>query len=321
VLGVRCLVLGLVMMAACAGCEAAAWHASMLPDTIAGWRAGAAKVVTKSNIFDYMDGAGELYLAYDFRDLAAREYTRASQPKITAEVYRLGNAADAYGVYSHERGASGPTGIGQDRDYGSGLLRFWKNTCFVRVVAERETAESRAAVLALGRHISSSISGTGKRPTVLSLLPKPGLIPDSVHYFHKHTVLNYHYYLSDGNILDLSDKTDALLAQYCHPEPNRRPEPDCHPELDSGSRMLKQVQHDKVAKPRLLIIRYPSAKAATDAYAHFNRAYFKDKPAPTGASRIEKVEQGHYTGVARADRVLKLVFEARTREECARLLR
>jgi len=61
----------------------------------AGAAAGAAKLVTKSDIFDYMDGAGELYLAYDFHDLAARVYGHASQPKITAEVYRLGSSADA----------------------------------------------------------------------------------------------------------------------------------------------------------------------------------------------------------------------------------
>lgn len=266
----------------------------MLPDATSGWRAvGATKVVTKSNIFDYMDGAGELYLAYSFRDLSARSYTRARQPQITAEVYRFANGADAYGVWSHERGASGPTGIGQDCDYGSGLLRFWKNTYFVRIAAERETPAAKAAVIALGRHISNLISGEAERPTILSQLPKPGLIANSVHFFHKHTVLNYHFYLADGNILDLSDKTDCVLAQY---------------KFDS-------------AKPRLLIVRYPSANAASAAFAHFNRTYFKDKPAPTGASRMEKVEGGYYTAIARADRVLKLVFEARSRSQCVELLK
>jgi len=240
-----------------------------------------------------MDGAGELYLAYSFRDLAARSYARAYQPRITAEVYRFGDSADAYGVWSHERGATGPTGIGQDCDYGSGLLRFWKNTYFVRIVAERETPAAKAAIIALGRHISSLISGTGKRPCILSLLPKPGLIADGVHFFHKHTVLNYHFYLADGNILDLSDKTDCVLAQY---------------NIDS-------------AKPRLLIVRYPSARAASAAFVHFNRTYLKDKPAPTGASRIEKVEDNQYAAITRADRVLKLVFEAKSREQCAVLLK
>lgn len=275
------------------GASSASCHASILPDATSGWRAsGSAKLVTRSNIFDYMDGAGELYLAYSFRDLAAREYVRAHQPKITAEVYRFADVADAYGVWSHERGTGGPTGIGQDCDYGSGLLRFWKGTYFVRIVAERETPAAKAAVIALGRHISSLISSTGKRPSILSLLPGPGLIGSSVRFFHKHTVLNYHYYLADGNILDLSDKTDCVLAQY---------------KLDA-------------AKPRLLIVRYPSARAASAAFAHFNRTYFKDKPAPTGASRTEKVEGGHYTAIARTDRVLKLVFEANSREQCTNLL-
>jgi len=315
VAGVRCWVLGLALLCVSGISDASPWHAPFLPDTISGWRAGAANVVTKSDIFDYMDGAGELYLAYAFRDLATRDYTRAGQPKITAEVYRFANAADAFGVWSHERGDTGPTGVGQDCDYGSGLLRFWKNTYFVRIVADRETQESKSAVLALGKHISGAIAGTGKRPTILALLPKPGLIADSVHFFHKHTVLNYHFYLSDGNILDLSDATDAVLAQYHHPEPAG------HPELDSGSRMLKQVQHDKESKPRLLIIRYPSAKAASDAYAHFNHTYFKDKPAPKGASRIEKIERAQYTGIAQSGSLLRVVFEAATRDQCAKLLR
>jgi hypothetical protein len=282
-----------MVMVVCGSCESAAWYSSMLPDAVGGWRAsGAVKLVNKSNIFDYMDGAGELYLAYDFKDLAVREYAKPSQPKITAEVYRLGSSSDAYGVYSHERGGGGPAGIGQDRDYGVGLLRFWKNTYFVRIVAEKETEQSKAAVLATGRLISRSISGTGKRPSMLGMLPKTGLIPDSVHYFHKHTVLNFHFYLADGNILNLSAKTEALLAQY---------------KIDSS-------------KPRLLIVRYPSVKDATSAYDHFARTYFKDKPVSKAPSRVEAVEHGEFTGARRSRNVLRFVFEAKTREQCAKLL-
>jgi len=124
------------------------------------------------------------------------------------------------------------------------------------------------------------------------MLPKTGLIPDSVHYFHKHTVLNFHFYLADGNILNLTDKTEALLAQY---------------KIDS-------------AKPRLLIVRYPTTKDATAAYEHFARTYFKDKPATKAASRIEAVEHGEFTGARRSRNVLRFVFEAKAREQCDKLL-
>lgn len=289
----RYWILGLAMIAACGCCEAAGWYAPMLPDAVAGWRAsGPVKLVDKSNIFDYMDGAGELYLAYDFKALAVREYTQPSQPKITAEVYRMGSSAEAYGVYSHERGAGGPVEIGQDTDYGFGLLRFWKSTFFVRVLAEKETPESKAAILAIGKHAAQGISETGKRPTILSLLPKIGLIPQSVHYFHEQSVLNFHFYLSDANILDLGDKTEAVLAQY---------------KIDS-------------TKPRLLVVRYASAKDASAAYTQFEKAYFKDKPAAKGTSRIEAVEHGEFTGIRRTASILRLVFEAKTREAAQRLL-
>lgn len=290
----RCVLLALAMIGvACGSCDAGAWYAQMLPDKVGDWRAsGPAKLVTKSNIFDYIDGAGELYLAYDFAGLAVRQYSHPGQPKITAEVYRFGNAADAYGVYSHERGEGTAPGIGQDRDFGYGLLRFWKNTYFGRVMAEKETDESKGAVLAIGRNISQSIVGTGKRPSILGLLPKAGLIPSSVHYFHKHTVLNYHFYLADGNILNLGSRTDVVLAQY---------------KLDAS-------------KPRLLIVRYPTAKDAAAAYVQFNRVYFKDKPASKAPSRIEKVERGEYTGARVDGKLLRFVFEAKSREDCAKLL-
>ncbi len=265
----------------------------MLPESVGGWRASAqVRLVDRTNIFDYMDGAGELYLAYAFKDLAMREYASPSQPKITAEVYRLGNSSDAYGVYSHERGTGGPKGIGQDADYGYGLLRFWRGTYFVRVMADRETPESKNAVIAIGRHISQSIPATGKRPSILALLPKADLIPDSVHYFHKQSVLNFHYYIADENILDLSEKTEAVIAQY---------------RIDSS-------------KPRLLVVRYPSNEGAIAAYSHFQNVYFKDKPTAKGASRIESIEHGEFVGVRLTANIVRLVFDAKRRKVCETLL-
>src|SRR5512144_522848 len=47
-----------------------------LPKTIGGWtRAGEPRKITSKTIFDYMDGAGELYIGYRFDHLDVFEYS------------------------------------------------------------------------------------------------------------------------------------------------------------------------------------------------------------------------------------------------------
>lgn len=274
------------------------WHEPFLPQSAVGWgAAGPVRVCDRTNLFDYMNGAGELYLAYDFRDLAVREYTKPGASKVTAEVYRMTTSGDAYGVFSCDRGASMhqakyTKGLGQEHDYAAGLLRFWKGGFFVRILAERETADSRAAVLALGRLISERMREEGKRPELTGKLPEKGLTPGSIHYFHTHHVLNYHYYLSDANILNLGERTEAVIARY-----------------ESGK-----------ARPRVLIVRYAAPEDAAAAYGRFQQVYFKDRPAVNGSVRVELVEKGLYVGVRQAGPLLRLAFDAPSEDVCRALL-
>jgi hypothetical protein len=69
-------------------------HATMreehpeLPKTVGAWqRFGSPKLVDSANIFDYMNGAGELYLASRFKRLEVYEYRAADRENILAELY------------------------------------------------------------------------------------------------------------------------------------------------------------------------------------------------------------------------------------------
>lgn len=147
----------------------------LLPKTIYGWEAAAKdNLFDRRTIFDYMNGAGEIYLAYDFRILLVREYTGKSSPPIAAEIYQMSSSEDAYGVFSQD-----PDGeeveVGQGALYGMGLLRFWKGKIFVRILAEKETAESKSAVMALGKKIAEAIPAKGGKPALLDWIPSEGL--------------------------------------------------------------------------------------------------------------------------------------------------
>ena len=74
-----------------------------LPKTVFAWqRFGSPKLVDDSNIFDYMNGAGEIYLAYRFKKLEVYEYKAVNRENILAEIYFMETPEDAFGLLSQD---------------------------------------------------------------------------------------------------------------------------------------------------------------------------------------------------------------------------
>jgi len=261
-----------------------------LPQQVLGWKTdGQDKVFTRQTIFDYMDGGGEIYLAYDFQQLLAREYARPGAPRIVAEVYQMASSRDAYGVFTHDRDGQ-PLAVGQMGLYSAGLLRFWKDHFFVRLQAEDETPEVKTALMTLGDGIALGIPQEGEKPALLEALPQEGLIEPSVHYFHTSVSLNIHYFIDDSNLLGLNSKTDAILARY----------------------------QQGADKPYLLIVSYPRPGDAQAAFAQFSKVYLRETP--TGNAVFGKLEKGQFAGGRREGRTLVLIFEAGSRESAEKLV-
>ena len=108
-----------------------------LPSEAAGWKwDGKEMKYNSKTLFDYIDGAAELYLAYGFQNLTVRRFEKSNQPPITVELYEMASSEDAYGVFSFER-QDEAVGIGQGSEFGGGLLRFWKGKYFVSIYADR----------------------------------------------------------------------------------------------------------------------------------------------------------------------------------------
>lgn len=285
------MTLGLLVGGGCCPRHAAVRTAPVFPATAGGWTvAGGPQTFGRRTLYDYMDGAGEHYLAYGFQRLHVQEYRREGAPRIVAEAYAMGTSADAYGVYSHDpEGADAR--IGQGSAYGAGLLRLWKGAWWFRILAERETPEAKAAVLAIGRALAAPIA-EGPRPALLDRLPAADRDAHSVRYFHTAFSLSTVHYLADDNVLALSPRTEAAFAAY------RR----------GGSKL------------KLLIVRYTTARRAAAAYRGFNRLYLQGKPPPAGPRRIVPVEQGRHLGVLVRKHFIAIVLEAPSRASCDRLL-
>jgi hypothetical protein len=285
-----------------------------LPKTVGHWtRPDSPQVVNSKNIFDYMDGAGELYLGYRFHHLEVFDYTQKNKENILVELYFMETSDDAFGLLSLDWGGeplsfAGFPAIESNRSlnsstralYGAGLLRIWSANLYARVMAYRETPASKKAVLALGRAIAEN-RRTPPEPELSTILPIHitsawKIRRDRLSFFRSYLVLNSIYYISHENILDLDLSTEAVTGTYEH---------------ISRSSDRKRSQ--------FLLVKYQNHDRALKALRHFHEAYLPEhKKEFTAVSATEspslfKLEDG-WLAYKLIGQYLAIVFECPDKE-------
>ena len=305
------LVVGLLAIGCLAGCRSgstAVKLSNLVPREAAGWRAeGDDRLYDRQSIFQYIDGAGEVYLQYAYRSLLVREFAKEGAPGISVQLFDMTNPEEAFGIFSFER-EDEEAGVGTDSEYAAGLLRFWKGRFFVCVSAEEEKPGVKEAVFGLAQGIARAIAEPGARPALVAALPTEGLRQGSVRYFHGPFCLAYHYPLPGGNLLALGADTDAVLASYAAGAEGEG--------AGDGVAGSAGAAASAGAKERLILVRYPDEGRMQAALAAFSKGY---EP-PLDAEGVVRRADGRWAGARGAGRMLAAVFEAPSRDESARLL-
>jgi hypothetical protein len=185
----------------------------LLPTHINNWtRSESAVTYDRETIFDYIDGAGEVYRSFAFQQVAVASYSSPDRPDLLVELFDMGNSADAYGVFSYAREHE-EAGIGGGFERKGRVLCFWQDQYYACVSSEDDTP-SDSVLVDVASAVSERLPPAAAPPILLSALPTDGLVPFSDRFFHLHQSLNYHYYLTRDNILNLAAGTDAVLARY-----------------------------------------------------------------------------------------------------------
>jgi hypothetical protein len=260
-----------------------------LPYQINGWRAEPEdRFFDNETIFDHIDGAGEVYRAYNMQKCLSRSYITPNGPGIVLDIFDMGSSEDAFGIFTHDQDGE-PLDLGQGALYRPGWLSFWKHRFFVSIYMEEETVAAEKAVKELGKVVASLITAQGSKPRIILQLPPDGLHPRSIRYLHNHNVLNYHFYLSDENILNLEPHTDVVLAQY--------------------------KRDEEFAK--LLLVMYPNVEKATKALTSFLRHYLPE----ADSTAVVLLENGKWCAAVVKGELLAIVLEADGRELAVNLLK
>ena len=131
-------------------------------------------VYTPDNLWDYINGAADTFLALGFEDLHIAEYTSGKEI-IKVEIYKHENNVLAFGMYSTERFPSyNFIKIGIEGYKTDGQVYFLKGSYYVKVMTNSKSAKTVGFVEPLAYKVVDALSGEINMPELLKAFPAEG---------------------------------------------------------------------------------------------------------------------------------------------------
>jgi hypothetical protein len=131
-------------------------------------------VYLPDNLWDFINGAADNYLANGFVDLHVAEYKKG-KAVIKAEIYRHSSNTLAFGIYSSERSPSFRfIDLGAQGYITDGSINFFKGNYYVKIRTYSKKEKVLQAEESLAKRIASMLTGEATMPEMLSLFPAEG---------------------------------------------------------------------------------------------------------------------------------------------------
>ncbi len=181
-----------------------------------------AELFSADNLYEYINGAAEAFIAYDFQQLVHQVYV-VGETEVPVDIYDMGSEIDAFGIYSSERGRESKfLKVGTEGYWADGILNFVAGRYYVKLAAFAEEADTAALLLSFAERIERAIAAEPKLPKIFGLFPSASLVPHSQSYV-KRAPLG-HQFLSPGYLADyrfgnqvttllLSPSSDSVEAE------------------------------------------------------------------------------------------------------------
>jgi hypothetical protein len=131
-------------------------------------------VYKPDNLWDFIDGAADNYLAYGFEELNVAEYEKGKNT-IKLEIYRHKDNIDAFGIYSSERSSGFHfMKIGTQGYKADGSLNFFKGNYYVKIRTNSKSEKILQMVETLAMKVADALPGDGAMPKTLLDFPENG---------------------------------------------------------------------------------------------------------------------------------------------------
>jgi len=167
------------------------------------------RVYEPDNLWEYIDGAADLYLFYGFRKVITTEYAvGADSSSANVEIYCMESPTHAFGIYAAERSPEEqPVAIGVQGYMGPDVLNFYKGPYYVKMLSFAPSKDASASLAQMGRSIADKIPGEFKEPEVFRYFPAENRVKQSERYIP--TNFLGQSYLENGYLCDYSSDPET----------------------------------------------------------------------------------------------------------------
>ena len=145
-----------------------------IPDLKGYKKSNSYPVFLPENLWDFINGAAETYLAYGFVDLHVVEYKKGKDV-IKLEIYKQADNTMAFGIYSTERSPSFRfLNLGSQGYITDGSINFFKGKYYVKIRTYSKNVNTLKSAESLSVKVASMLSGGSEMPSALLLFPENG---------------------------------------------------------------------------------------------------------------------------------------------------
>jgi len=178
-----CLILGIIIFLWSLGAEAKEFN---FPE-ITGWKqSGEIQTFIPKTLYEYINGAADLYLMYDFEELKVAEYQNEKKASVTTEVYRHKNPLYAFGIYSQERLPNANyINVGAQGYVESNVLNFLNGRYYVKISSYNTGAKDQEILLTFAKKVAENLGEKGILPPILASFPEEGKLKNSEKFIAK----------------------------------------------------------------------------------------------------------------------------------------
>lgn len=188
------------------------------------------EIFNPDNLFDYINGAADLYLKYEFEELYLKRYKGASNKSIKIEIYKHSSQKTAFGIYSIERPQfSNFINIGYEGYIEEGILIFYIDRYYVKILGY-DINDYDKLFYGIGSKVAEKLKSSEIELDLFAYFPKEGRVNKSEKYIHK-------------NFLGYESLGGALISEY---------------DINGEYFELFTIEMDSKEKCRQMIIQYLS---------------------------------------------------------------
>jgi len=205
---------------------------------VTGWKqTGEIQTFIPKNLYEYINGAADLYLSYDFEELKVAEYRNNKKANITVEVYRHRTPTHAFGIYSQERlPVADSLEIGAQGYRDNEILNFVTGPYYVKMNSFQINPEEQEVLNSFAKKVAENLGEKGALPSTLATFPAEGKIDHSekfvaikfLGYSFLHSAFTADYELSGKKfrvfVIEGEDKNECGNMIQSYLQQTRNPE-------------------------------------------------------------------------------------------------